>query len=50
MLDFAVLSDRDLAWLNAFHAKCRQLVAPHVQGDALQWLLCNTEVIRRPQQ
>jgi Xaa-Pro aminopeptidase len=46
-LDFSVLGDEEISWLNQFHIKCRELVSPLLQGEALDWLIRNTEAIQR---
>ena len=43
----ALLSDDELAWLNAYHAEVRRRLAPLVEGDALAWLNVRTEPLRR---
>lgn len=32
-------------WVNDYHAEVRQRLAPHVQGDALAWLISRTEAL-----
>jgi Xaa-Pro aminopeptidase len=45
LLDLEILSASDIAWLNAFHAKCRSAVAPLLSGASLEWLLESTREI-----
>lgn len=47
LIDVALLSDGELAWLNAFHAETREKVAPLVEGKAKEWLIRETEEIKR---
>ena len=43
----ALLSDDELAWLNAYHAEVRRRLAPLVEGEALAWLNTRTEPLSR---
>lgn len=43
----ALLSDDELAWLNAYHAEVRRRLAPLVDGEALAWLNTRTEPLNR---
>ncbi len=43
----ALLSDDELAWLNAYHAEVRRRLAPLVDGEALAWLNTRTEPLSR---
>jgi len=45
LLDLEILSASDIAWLNAFHAKCRSAIAPLLSGASLEWLLESTREI-----
>jgi Xaa-Pro aminopeptidase len=38
LIDVSMLSDRELGWLNAYHAKVLALIGPQCQGDDLVWL------------
>lgn len=35
----------EIEWLNAYHAKVRELVGPRVEGDAKKWLEEKTQPI-----
>ena len=37
-IDPQLLSPAELAWLNAYHVKVMDIVAPQLEGDALAWL------------
>jgi Xaa-Pro aminopeptidase len=37
-IDTALLSPAESDWLNAYHARVLEIVAPQVEGDALAWL------------
>ena len=43
MVKAELLSADELAFLNAYHAKCFELVSPLVEGAALEWLKENTQ-------
>lgn len=38
LVDKALLSDAEIAWWNAYHARVAQVVAPQLEGAALAWL------------
>jgi len=38
-IERSLLRADEMAWLNAYHATVQERLAPHVQGDALAWLL-----------
>ena len=44
-IDRALLNSQERHWLNAYHALVRDKLAPHLEQDALQWLLARTEPI-----
>jgi len=44
-LDRSLLTDDDVAWLNAYHATVRERLAPRVSGDARAWLEARTAPI-----
>ncbi len=37
-IETALLSPAETDWLNAYHARVREIVAPQLDGDALAWL------------
>lgn len=37
-IERSLLRDDEIAWLNAYHARVLERLAPRVSGDALQWL------------
>ncbi|HSH47488.1 MAG TPA: aminopeptidase P family protein [Halomonas sp.] len=39
----ALLSDAEIAWLDAYHAEVRERLAPKLDGDALAWLEARTQ-------
>ncbi|XP_014667790.1 PREDICTED: xaa-Pro aminopeptidase 1-like isoform X2 [Priapulus caudatus] len=49
LIDRTIFTQQEMAWLNRYHARCREVVAPVLkqQGrtEALQWLLRETEHI-----
>lgn len=38
-VDASLLDARERAWLDAYHAEVRARLSPHVEGDALAWLV-----------
>jgi Xaa-Pro aminopeptidase len=38
LIDASMLSDRELDWLNDYHAKVRALIGPQLQGEDKAWL------------
>jgi Xaa-Pro aminopeptidase len=38
MLDLSLLDADELGWLNDYHARVEEKIAPHLQGDDLAWL------------
>ena len=38
LVDRALLSDAEIAWWNAYHARVREVLAPQLEGAALAWL------------
>ena len=43
-----LMSDQHVAWVNRYHRRCREVVAPLVSGSALQWLVNATQPISKP--
>ena len=46
MMDAALMTDAEIDWVNAFHKRCREVVAPRLTGSALAWLHRETEPLR----
>lgn len=42
-INLALLSDDEIAWLDAYHADVRERLAPKLEGDALAWLEKRTQ-------
>ena len=38
LLDVSLLSEAEIAWWNAYHARVRDVLAPQLEGGALAWL------------
>lgn len=38
LIEKSLLTDSEIAWLDAYHAKVREIVAPQLEGDDLAWL------------
>ena len=46
-IELSLMTDEDLAWLNAYHAEVRTRLMPLVQGDARAWLETRTQALQR---
>ncbi len=46
-IDLNLMSNEDLAWLNAYHAEVRARLSPLLQGDAKAWLEVRTQALGR---
>src|SRR5690625_631079 len=44
-IEVGLLNASERRWLNDYHARVREELAPHLHQDALQWLLARTEPI-----
>ena len=44
-IEVGLLNASERRWLNDYHARVREELAPHLNQDALQWLLARTEPI-----
>ncbi len=42
LFDTALMTNREISWLNDYHARVREALAPGLEGDALTWLNANT--------
>jgi len=42
-LDLDALDASELAWLDVYHGEVRRRLAPHLEGNALDWLMARTE-------
>jgi Xaa-Pro aminopeptidase len=38
LVDRALLSEAEISWWNAYHARVREVLAPQLQGEVLTWL------------
>ncbi len=47
MVDLSLLDERELDWLNAYHARVRDEFAPLLEGSDRAWLEAQTEPITR---
>ena len=43
LIDVAMLDAAEIAWIDGYHARVREIVGPQLNGDAADWLLCATE-------
>jgi len=44
-IEVSLLAAHERQWLNQYHQQVRQALAPHLEKDALQWLLTRTEAV-----
>ncbi|MAY19924.1 MAG: X-Pro aminopeptidase, partial [Erythrobacteraceae bacterium] len=42
LIEKSLLTETEIAWLDAYHAKVRDIVAPQLEGDDLAWLEAQT--------
>ena len=45
LFDTAIMSNQEIEWLNQYHARVRQALAPYLEGETLAWLNENTEAL-----
>ncbi|KAF3439044.1 hypothetical protein FNV43_RR17319 [Rhamnella rubrinervis] len=45
LIDFDLLTREDLSWLNAYHSKCRDILAPYLDESEKAWLKKATEPV-----
>jgi len=38
LVDLALMSEAEIAWWNAYHARVHEVLAPQLEGGALAWL------------
>ncbi|GGA97448.1 Xaa-Pro aminopeptidase [Brucella endophytica] len=43
LIDTSLLTREELVWLDAYHAKVREKLLPHVEGKTREWLIAATE-------
>ncbi|QMW22691.1 aminopeptidase P family protein [Sandaracinobacteroides saxicola] len=48
LIDLSLMTDAELAWLNAYHARVADTHLPHLDPDAAQWLRAATAPLARP--
>ena len=45
LIKVSILTEDEIAWLNAYHARVLELVGPRAEGDVKRWLEANTAKI-----
>jgi len=45
LIDFSLLTKAEVDWLNAYHARVREEMAPQVDGEVKDWLIKATEAV-----
>ena len=46
MIEPALLSPAEIAWVDAYHARCRRTLRPLLSDDARAWLDCATAPLK----
>jgi len=46
-VELHLLSDKEIQWLDAYHQQVRETLSPHVNSDALPWLVAATAPVHR---
>jgi Xaa-Pro aminopeptidase len=47
LIEPKLMSEDEIKWFNAYHARVRAALLPHVKGDVQKWLRSTTKAIRR---
>ncbi|KAL8152136.1 hypothetical protein V2J09_021944 [Rumex salicifolius] len=45
LMDLRLLSPEEINWINTYHGKCREILAPHLSDNERAWLNAATEAI-----
>lgn len=45
-VEWHLLSEKEIQWLDVYHQQVREVLSPHVDSDARQWLLAATAPVR----
>ncbi|XP_057959213.1 aminopeptidase P1 [Malania oleifera] len=46
LIDFSLLMQEEIDWLNTYHSKCRKILAPYLNESEMAWLEKATEPVR----
>ncbi|KAL0378096.1 UNVERIFIED_CONTAM: Aminopeptidase P1 [Sesamum radiatum] len=46
LMDVSLLVPEEIEWLNNYHSKCREILAPYLNASEMEWLKKATEPIR----
>ncbi|MNP77428.1 hypothetical protein D3C76_1748550 [compost metagenome] len=46
-VELHLLSEKEIQWLDAYHQQVRETLSPHVNSDALPWLVAATAPVQR---
>ncbi len=47
LFDTSIMTDAEIEWVNSYHAAVRDALAPHLDGAPLEWLIKNTQTLKR---
>ncbi len=45
LFDLSIMTNEEITWLNDYHKRVAEALAPHLEGAELQWLLDNTAAL-----
>ncbi|MBA0570123.1 hypothetical protein Golob_003808, partial [Gossypium lobatum] len=45
LIDLSLLTPEEIEWLNTYHSKCREILAPSMDKNELDWLKKATEPV-----
>ncbi|KAF8028719.1 hypothetical protein BT93_E1391 [Corymbia citriodora subsp. variegata] len=46
LINLSLLTPEEIDWLNTYHSKCRDILAPYLDDDEMAWLKKATEAVR----
>ncbi|MBA0655586.1 hypothetical protein Goklo_008056 [Gossypium klotzschianum] len=45
LIDLSILTPEEIQWLNRYHSKCREILAPYLDKNEMEWLKKATEPV-----
>lgn len=45
LIDLSLLTPEEMEWLNTYHSKCQDILAPYLDGAEMSWLRRATEPV-----
>ena len=46
LFDTSIMTNQEIEWLNEYHARVREALAPELEGRPLEWLERNTQPLK----